>query len=552
MSERLFVNARVFTGGGETEFRNAFLVADGRFAWVGDAGWKSARSADAHSETHSEARFAGAEVVDLAGACVVPGLLDVHHHPVLTASLAPGVCLLPPAVAGVDDVVRLMRTHSVFTDGHADPSEWALGWGYDELYTREARHLTRHDLDRVSTNRPVLVRRSDMHSAACNTAALRLAGIDKDTPDPYGARFERDPDGTPNGTLTEMGAVEAVMAAMAPMRRTRLVDELVRLGRHLARHGIVAVGDMAAIEMDDVLGVLREAEAAGMPQRVAVYLPWTALAANPRTLDAAEKTGRVKVAGAKLFCDGAVSNRTAWMTGPYRGTTDHTGTRSAPDTEIRGALAWCRENGVQLALHAMGDAAVANLVDVVGGEEPWLEGVPSVRIEHASILTEEAQQRIASARVGIAVVTHAIFDWAEHATYAAALSDEQMANAYPLRRLYAGLPAACLASDRPATIWADADNVFTSMQSAVTRVAHDGADLGRDQRLSVAQTLLMYTSRSARCAPLDSTGRIVAGAEADFVVLDRDVFAQPACTLGEVRPVQTWIGGRRVFDLGDA
>lgn len=535
MSERLFINARVFTGEGETGFAGAFRVRDGRFTWVGD-------SAGAEAEVGSEV-----EVVDLQGACVLPGLLDVHHHPVLTASLAPGICVLPPGTSDIEDVVRLMRTHPALQPGHTDASEWVLGWGYDELYLAERRHLTRHDLDRVSTERPVLVRRSDVHSAACNTRALELAGITAATPDPFGGRFERDADGVPDGTLTEIAAVEAVTDAMPPMTRSHLVAELVRLGEHLSRHGIVAVGDMAATPEEDVLGLLREAEAAGMRQRVGVYLPWTALSGTGRTLTEEEKTGRVKVAGVKIFCDGAISGKTAWTSTPFRGTSDWYGARTASDTDIREALAWCRTNGVQLALHAMGDMAVANLLDVVADEEPWLAGVPSVRIEHASLLPTALQHRIAQARVQMAVVTHAIFDWAEHATYAAALTDEQLALAYPLRDLAANIPLACLASDRPATTWRDADNVFTSLQSAVERVALDGAPLGQEQQLTVPQALLMYTSRAARCVPYGTAGTIMEGAEADFVVLDRDVFATPTSRLGDVSPAQTWIGGECAF-----
>ncbi|MBB1496277.1 amidohydrolase family protein [Propioniciclava sp. MC1595] len=112
-------------------------------------------------------------MVDLGGATVLPGLLDVHTHPALLASLMDAVPLLPPAVSSIAELVEALRAHPE----PADPEDWVEGHGYDDARFPEGRGPDRHDLDRVSTTRPVLARRCDAHTAVVNTAALHHAGI---------------------------------------------------------------------------------------------------------------------------------------------------------------------------------------------------------------------------------------------------------------------------------------------------------------------------------------------------------------------------------------
>ena len=147
-----------------------------------------------------------------------------------------------------------------------------------------------------------------------------------------------------------------------------------------------------------------------------------------------------------------------------------------------------------------------------------------------------------------AVVTHTIFLFAEFDSYARNLSARQFEIAYPIRSVFeSGLPAA-LSSDRPATAWADADDVFTSVKAAVTRRAYDGADLGQAEAVTVAQALLLYTGRAAQVAPLPGLGRIAPGDDGSFVVLDRDPFTVPTDELDRVRVAQTWVRGALAFE----
>jgi predicted amidohydrolase YtcJ len=523
VTDALFVNGKVFTGLGEDDFVTSFRVAGGVFGAVGDD------LAPRDSET----------VVDLAGRTVLPGLLDVHTHPAVLSTLAGAVNCLPPEVVSLAQLLDRLRTHPDLGRG-ADV--WIDGYGYDESKYPEQRHPTARDLDLVSSTQPVFVRRCDGHSAACHSRALELAGITRDTPDPPGARFERDADGEPNGVLTELGAREAVESALPALSPEDRVRNLAALGRHFAERGIVAVGDMMATTLPDPLATFRAASQRGLRQQCALYYAW---AHGVPELTDDDRRGRVKIAGVKLFMDGAYSNRTAWVDEAYPDSHDH-GLRLTSDEQARAAAAWARRNRVQVAIHAMGDAAIKRVVDLFGDEEPWLPDRPSIRIEHASLVSADLIARIATARMSIALVSHTIFYFAEYDSYAHNLTEAQARVAYPIHSLYTGLLHTALASDCPATAWSDADNVFVSVRAAVTRRAYNGADIGRDEATTVAQALLLYTGRARHIAPLDDVGVIDEGYEASFVVLDRDVFTVPADEIDQVRIGQTFIAGDRV------
>lgn len=528
MAGGLFVNATVFTGTGERDFAGAFRIEDGVFSWVGDA-----------------ADVAGEPATDLGGATVLPGLLDVHSHPSLLAALAGAVPCLPPEVGSLAGLMDRLRSHPDLGRGE---DHWIEGFGFDESAWPEGRKPTRHDLDTVSTTQPVFVRRCDSHSVVCNSRALQLAGITRDTPDPEGGRFGRDADGEPDGLLVERPAFDRVLTLRPPLGRDQEIAHLAGLDVHFLERGIVAVADlMATITTPDPLPLFRAAERAGFHPQVALYPLWQDLvAAGLPDLTDDDRSGRTTIAGVKLVMDGAYSDRTAWTDEAYPGSCDH-GLQTATETDLRAAVAWARRNGVQVAVHAMGDRALRYVVDTLGGEQPWLADRPSVRLEHATLFSPDLLDRLDDATMEFGVVTHSIFFFAEYDSYAKNLSAAQFAVAYPIRSFYERVPCTALSSDTPATAWSDADDVFVSVKAAVLRRAHNGADFNQAEAVTVPQALLLYTGRARRLAPFDRLGLVAPGFEGSFVVLDRDVFAVPPEEIDRVRVQETWIRGERVF-----
>lgn len=519
-----FINGRVFTGESETAFASAFRITDGLIDWVGD-------SADVTDP----------DAVDLGGRTVLPGLLDSHTHPALLAGTAAAAECFPPAVMSPDDLVAVLERHAA---GLA-PGTWILGRGFDDTKFPDGRMPTAEDLDRVSTDRPVLVWRCDAHSAVCNTKALEVAGITADTVDPEGARFERDADGRPNGVLTELAAVGAVTRFIPAPTRDDQLAAILAIGEELASRGIVAVCDLLSSRIDQPLATFRAAVERGLRTQVALYPGWDP-AAPLADLSPGDREGQIRVAGVKVVLDGAYSNRTAWVHEAYPDSCDH-GLRLVDDADVLAAGDWARRNGVQLAVHAMGDRALDRVVELFEDAEPWLDGIPSVRIEHATIVSDAYLSRLTSARMSFGIATHTVFFFAEYDGYEKALRVEQVPDAYPIARLYAGLGPLALSSDRPATAWSGADDVMLSVEAAVRRRTYNGIEFGPEAAITVAQALLLYTSRAATLSPLSGVGALAPGYEGSFAVLDRDVFSVPDDDIAAVRVAETWVRGERVF-----
>ena len=531
MVARFFRHPKVFTGTTEDGWASAFSVDAGVITWVGA----------------SKDVPAGADVVDLQGALVLPGLIDAHTHPTYIAWIVDAVPCTVPTVTSIPEMIEALRGHP----SYAKPDGgWITGWGYDESKLVERRSPTRHDLDRVSRSQPVYVLRSDAHSGICNTRALEIAGIRRDTPDPEGAAFGRDLDGIPNGVLMEHAANQAVLQAKASPGFEADSDALLRTSAHLAERGIVAVADMFCVPgRYTQLDLYRDAAAHGFGQLARVFYEFQAL--KQLSFDAISETdreGRTCVGGIKLFLDGSISNQTAWMRDPYRGSTDNRGMRTATRQDLLDALELARRHDIQLAIHAMGDASIVEILDVLGNEEPWLDGFPSVRIEHASVLDVDLIERLRSARMHFGVVTNIDFFFAEYDSYSANLTDDQFSRTYMIKNLYERVEPFALSSDSPATTWYDPDDPFMSIQAAVTRSAYTGADIVPGQAISVGQALLLYTGRARTVTDFGDVGRIVPGAEASFIALDQDLFRIDPTRIIDTRVIGTWMRGEKVFE----
>ncbi|WP_432557562.1 amidohydrolase [Granulicoccus sp. GXG6511] len=537
MTTLTLTNGRIFTAQSADHFASAMRIVDGVIDWIGD-------EADL-----SESELASAH--DLAGATVLPGLLDVHIHPIFTATLAGAANLLPPAVTTLDELIEALRAQPTVgvLDADGNP-RWIEGFGYDESTFEGRRKPDRHDLDRVSTCQPVFIRRCDGHNGSVNTAALALCGITTKTPDPHGGRFERESGGFPSGVLTEHSATSVVAEHKPAQTAADIVQELGQVGRHYLSEGLVGVCDLLASFIDEPLERVREANGSGFVQQCPIYLGWAeAIRDYPEGLTDADRSGPVHIAGLKVFIDGAFSDQTAWCKCAYRDSTE-TGIRTLTDEDFATAVAWARANKIQLSCHAMGDAAVQFVLDALGDEEPWLTDVPCVRIEHATLVSDEMIDQLNAARMSFAVISHTIFYFAEYASYEAALTDELAGEAYPIRRYFDRVPATALSSDAPATAWATADHVFSSVKAAVVRKSHTGADIGQAQAVSLGEALLLYTARAASVARFDRLGKLAPGMLGSFVVLDRDPFAIDPEELDLVTVAETWLEGELAYSAG--
>ncbi|MBY0123427.1 amidohydrolase [Bacillus sp. S/N-304-OC-R1] len=527
VEKTIFHNGRIFTSNPNQPYASAMIVSKGRIEWIGDE--------------KDMAEMEGGRV-DLQGRRVLPGFIDAHLHPVYLANAAKQIACTAPLVHSIDDMVNEIRKQRELTGAE----EWIEGWGYDEGKLTDKRAPLRSDLDRAAADVPVVVTRTCAHIISVNSKALELAGITKETPDPPGGQIDRDANGEPTGILRE-NAKHLVLNAMPARSIEENATLLAELSPFLFQRGITAITDLMALRKPiDYLDMYNEARDHGLKQRTVLYYIWEDLK-KEMILDE-NKTNRenpVHIGGIKLFADGSVSGRTAWVNPAFLGDDENYGISTTSQEELLEAAEAAEKHGVQLVVHAMGERAIDQIIDTFYGKKGWLQDAPSIRIEHAAMPTEQAIKR--AAETNIAFVPQPIFLFAEIESYLNNLGAERTKTTYPVQKmLEAGIKVA-FSSDAPATAWADPVDPFVSLKAAVTRIAYDGTDTGQDQGVDIETAIELYTREAQVITRIPDVGQLKPGYYADFIILDQDILEVSPEKIDEVSVEATYMNGEKVF-----
>ena len=530
-AELILTGGRIFQGLHDG-FADALAVAGGRVVAVGQ---RDAVLALAGPDTRR---------VDLAGRLAVPAFNDSHQH-LLPLGLTMGQVDLRQEVAPTLAAL-LQRVRDAARV--APKGQWILGRGFDDSALDVGRNPTADELEAAAPDNPVFIVRTCGHVGVANRSALAAAEVDASTPDPSGGSLDRER-GQPNGTLREH-AMKLVRRKISAPSDTQLVDAIERAGLYLQKQGFTRV-------MDACVGMtagMREIDAYNVAHRSG-RLPvrtWMCLAGNPDGIaDAAWQQGirpgtgddTLRYGAMKVFCDGSAGGRTAAMTEPY--VQGGTGMFIFPTDEFHGLLAKYHRQGWQLAIHAIGDAAIESTL--VGMEAADSATHPVAgrrhRIEHCEFINANQIARMAAR--GIEPMPQAIFVYEFGEMYIQNLGRERAFASNPWRDwIDAGLHPAT-GSDAPVS----ATDPFRNLHTLVTRRTIKGTVLGADQCISLAEAVHAYTWAGAysQFAEADS-GRLVPGQIADIAVLSRDIFAGDVDALLETATDMTLLGGRVVFD----
>lgn len=361
---------------------------------------------------------------------------DHHIHPFGYASLVNGLELMD--APDLDTVMRLVAEHGETVEGPI------IGQRLNDEGVKELRLPTSTDIDDVVADRPVLLYRYCGHIAVANSAALELAGIDADTPDPPGGSFDRDATGEPNGILRET-AVTPVSRALEPLAPPPTDLEIIAALAGLRRMGIgsitgiISVSDAVWCSVTDEVGTLIRL-GPDLPVDVDVLL----IAGTPEDLSGAKERldraeGPIRFVGYKDFMDGSLGGHTAAMHEPFADRPDTRGTERYRHDHTVEMGRTSLDLGGAVAIHAIGDRANDLVLDVHeeliwGGADP-----ENLRVEHASILTEHTIERMAS--LGVTASIQPAFLASEESWLAKRLGADRMNRAYPFRSLLeAGVP----------------------------------------------------------------------------------------------------------------
>jgi predicted amidohydrolase YtcJ len=474
-----------------------------------------------------------AEVIDAGGATVTPGMTDAHIHLLAWARSLDELALA--GAGGVEDVARRLGAYAAERAGDAV----LVGRGWDENHWERKPH--RSVLDAVAAARPVLLHSHDFHALWLNGAALRQAGIHAGTADPAGGVIERDERGEPTGVLREHAVRLAARLFPAPDdRRDRAA--LRRAAAALHALGITGVHAFEGGRARRLLRELARDESSGL--RVLMHLPHDALEAAAE-LGVASGTGDpgFRIGAIKLFADGTLGSRTAALLAPYAGT-DSAGMDLIEPAELRRLVARAAGAGLATAIHAIGDRAVRSTLDAFEAASTARAALAlPCRIEHVQLASPADLPRFAALGVAASLQpTHAISDMETAERW----WPDRLEHAYPWKALADRGALLAFGSDAPV----EPPGAARTLHAAVTRQRVDGTPAGgwdARQRLTLDQALSASTEGPARLAGnWPRVGRIATGAEADLVVWDRNLHAEPLASLHEARPRLTIFGGRIV------
>lgn len=484
------------------------------------------------------------EEIDATGRTLLPGLVDAHAHPLIAGSEAAGL-----SVRGCRSVSEVVDRVGAYAAAH--PAQgYLIGEGF-ELSIADGGRFYAAELDAVVRDRPVALRSNDIHTYWANSAALRQAGIEAQTPDPIDGVIERFGDGTPTGTLREWGAFQALRASFPASAVSERAEQLLAGLSDLARWGITSALD-AWVDPVDVDAYVVAAEK-GLPLRLDIALRaepsrWrdqlAEFARIRARLASLPDSARLTATTVKFFADGIIEGGTAAVHEPYTGSSC-CGLPNWPSEELASAVQAFDAVGFGIHIHAIGDAAVSSALDAI-------EAVPGgtkhgAAIAHAQLVAE--RDRVRFARTGTTAVMQPY--WAKLDDTIVRLTLGRLADGrdlaqYPVRSLLAtGAPVA-FSSDYPIST----GDPLAGVAVAMTRneIGDPSGAWMPDELLTREQALAAYTVGAAgitRSASGD--GRLEVGAIADLTLVDTDLrTASPAVLLSE--PARTtWLAGERPF-----
>ncbi|HKY94773.1 MAG TPA: amidohydrolase, partial [Kiloniellales bacterium] len=481
--------------------------------------------------------------IDLRGRLAIPAFHDAHMHLMSLGRRAKSLDITPGTVSTVAEIVTLVAARAKTTA----PGTWITGSGYDHDRLEGKRHPTRWDLDKVTPDHPVWLGRCCGHMGVANSAALKLAGIDRATPNPPGGVIVRE-NGEPTGLLQER-AQEALKEAMPEPSVEELVEAIELAGNRCLSYGIGSVMD-ACVGMiggwSDVVAYEAAETADRLPVRMTMALgggpAGIAEEAFAKGYLTGKGTGRLRVGPVKFFTDGSAGGCTAAMSKPY--TNGELGVLVFSDRELDEMVGHYHHRGYQVAVHAIGDAAIEQTLRSF--RSACADGTCSHRrhrIEHCGFIDD--RQMAEMQRLGLIPAPQPVFVRDFGDTYLSVLGEQRSAACYPMARWQRRGLKPAMSSDTPVS---DV-NPFVNLYAALSRTTLGGEVLGADERLTLAEALSAYTENGAHaCGVDDRLGTLEAGKVADIAVLNGNPFERSVADLKDTAADLTLLDGRVVFD----
>jgi predicted amidohydrolase YtcJ len=491
------------------------------------------------------------KVLDLGGKLVLPGFHDCHVH-LCEGGLEHNYCQLSGSKTKQAALLRL-KAYAAKHDKEPG-STWLKASGLP-LPAVKTSPLTRSDIDKIESTRPVIIYSEDAHSLWLNTRALQLAKIDEKTSTPEAGVIEHEKDGSPNGCLREeaMELITDIVPVEPLQDRAKALKKAVLLANSL---GITSIQDAHARE--DFLSTYFELAKKNELNLKVVAALHTAPSFKDSDFDhlveLREKytTGNLKATSAKIFADGVIETHTAAMLEPYSNDKNNSGTLYSPPEQLKSMVQALDKRGFQVHIHAIGDRAVRSALDAFEAAKS-VGGAAYDEHRHQMAHLEVVQKNDIPRFKKLGVIANFQAYWAFNDPYMTeltvpAMGPERMKLIYPIHSVLTSGARLAAGSDWTVSTL----NPLKAMQIAVTRKPPDNPSakvLLPEERVKLKDILAAYTTGGAYANHSeDKTGSLTVGKAADFIVLDRNIFAIKPELLGQTRVLKTYVDGNLVFD----
>ncbi len=532
-----YVNGKVYTVDQGFSIVTAFAVSGDRFLAAGSDGQiRSLCTKDT-------------EIVDLKGRVVVPGLIDSHLHINNTGAMKLEL-----------DVVSKQRQEIIglVAQAHekAQPGEWIVGRGWINDEWPDSTFPTKEELDAVSPDIPVYLKRACGHAAWVNSKAFEAVGVTADTPSPVGGEYLRKPDGSLWGVVTDQ-AQDPFNKAIPPYNKEQLQRIVMLAQEGFFAAGLTTVHDAGTAEEwiqaweelyqrhELKLRIYASMRVIGRPNYEELYSG--SMEFFKKGLRIGKYDNRLTARAYKISCDGSLGARSAWMLEDYTDRPGHKGNGKWTNEELYSVLYQARRSGFQTWCHAIGDGANRQCLDVY---ERLLQELPDqdarLRIEHAQILAPEDIGRFRE--LGVIPTHQTVFLRTDKKVAEARLGAERIKGAYAWRTLIDQGNPVPNGTDSPVESY----NPFLSMYCAVSRKDEHGQPEGGwypGEAMTREEALRSYTTWGAYAGFEEQLkGSIEPGKLADFVVIDRDLMTCPEQEIKDIQVIKTILGGETVYE----
>jgi predicted amidohydrolase YtcJ len=470
-------------------------------------------------------------MVNGEGRTVLPGLIDAHGH-----VMDLGFAALRIDVTGTRSIAELQQRLRDYAAAHPNDA-WIIGFGWNQELWPEKRFPTSADLDAAVSDRPVVLERVDGHAVVANGAALKAAGVTGATQAP------------PGGEIHDGVFVDAARSLVDKAEPTPTAEQqdaaLAKSQEILLGFGVTGVGSMST-SVGDWNAFRRAGEAGRLNVRLMSYLSGTE---SIRAVPAPTPWlygDRLRAVGIKLFADGALGSRGAWLKQPYADKPDTRGLQFHSDPELLNLADTAAGHGFQVATHAIGDAANAQIVGVYELLHRKYPGDRRWRIEHFQIADPADIPRLAPA--GIIASMQPTHQTSDRLMAEKRLGPNRLAGAYAWQTVLKSGAKLAFGSDFPV----ESPNPFPGLSAAISRQDINGQPPGGwipSERLTFEQALAAFTRGGAYAGfAEDRIGALEPGKWADFILIDRDPTKVDPQSLARTQVLETWVAGKKVWE----